>query len=298
MAIDQSVEFDFYRVHQDRKEDYKYLQYGQFIDVNVFQFGREKCKPSHSFGPAVRNHYLFHYILSGRGTLESTDRLGMIQTHQIGPGEGFMIVPQQINTYQADKEEPWEYIWLEFDGACISQPLFAAGLDFDHPVWRPGEDRNKTDMEKTLISMLEAHAESAYALAGYTFLFLDILLRSGGKNASPKTDRIREYYIVNAVNYIEKNYSQDISIENIAEYCGLNRTYFSKIFRESMGVSPRQFLIQYRMTQACSLLKFSNVSVRDIGAAVGYPDQLHFSRAFKEMFHVSPREWRNQNLIT
>ena len=129
MAIDQSVEFDFYRVHQDKKEDYKYQQYGQFIDVNVFQFGREKCRPSHSFGPAVRNHYLFHYILSGRGTLESTDRLGRIHSHQIGPGEGFMIVPQQINTYQADKEDPWEYIWLEFDGACISQPLFAAGLD-------------------------------------------------------------------------------------------------------------------------------------------------------------------------
>ena len=150
MAIDRSVEFDFYRVHQDKKEDYKYQQYGQFIDVNVFQFGREKCRPSHSFGPAVRNHYLFHYILSGRGTLESTDRLGRIHSHQIGPGEGFMIVPQQINTYQADKEDPWEYIWLEFDGACISQPLFAAGLDFDHPVWRPGEDRNKTDMENRL----------------------------------------------------------------------------------------------------------------------------------------------------
>ena len=44
----------------------------RFIDLNIYQFGYEQCSPLHSFGPFVRNHYLFHYIISGKGTLLST----------------------------------------------------------------------------------------------------------------------------------------------------------------------------------------------------------------------------------
>lgn len=45
-----------------------------FVDLGLFQFGWEQCKPSHSFGPAARNHYLFHYVISGTGTLMATDK--------------------------------------------------------------------------------------------------------------------------------------------------------------------------------------------------------------------------------
>ena len=87
-----------------------------FVDLSMYQFGREQCDPAQSFGPAVRNHYLFHYVLSGTGRLMADDSKGTTHEYQIRSGQGFMIFPRQINTYIADRNLPWEYVWIEFDG--------------------------------------------------------------------------------------------------------------------------------------------------------------------------------------
>ncbi len=78
-----------------------------FIDLCLYQYGYEKCDPGHSFGPAARNHYLFHYILTGTGTLLADDTKGVTQTYQIRSGQGFMIFPGQVTTYIADSNVPW-----------------------------------------------------------------------------------------------------------------------------------------------------------------------------------------------
>ena len=61
-----------------------------FLDFRLFQYGWEECEPLHSFGPFVRNHYLFHYVISGKGILNSTDEAGVTHHHVLGPGQGFL----------------------------------------------------------------------------------------------------------------------------------------------------------------------------------------------------------------
>ena len=82
-----------------------------FIDLCLYQYGHEKCSSGHLFGPATRNHYLFHYVLSGTGTLMAANSKGENQTYKIHSGQGFMIFPEQITTYIADVQVPWEYGW-------------------------------------------------------------------------------------------------------------------------------------------------------------------------------------------
>ena len=106
---------------------------------------------------------------------------------------------------------------------------------------------------------------------------------------------LRDFYIKEAFSFIEQNFQNDISVEDIAASCGLNRSYFGKIFHENMGKPPQEFLISYRMTKATELLKLTGLSIADIGNAVGYPNQLHFSRAFKNVYGISPRQWRYEN---
>lgn len=106
---------------------------------------------------------------------------------------------------------------------------------------------------------------------------------------------LRDFYIKEAFSFIEQNFQNDISVEDIAASCGLNRSYFGKIFHENMGKTPQEFLISYRMTKATELLKLTALSIADIGNAVGYPNQLHFSRAFKNVYGISPRQWRYEN---
>ena len=107
----------------------------RFVDLGLYQYGWEQCEPLHSYGPYARNHYLFHYCISGTGTLISTDSKGESHTYQIKSGEGFLIYPKQINTYFADKNHPWEYTWVEFDGLRVKEALELAGLTMDAPVY-------------------------------------------------------------------------------------------------------------------------------------------------------------------
>ena len=78
-----------------------------FVDLSLYQFGWERCRPSQSFGPAARNHYLFHYVISGTGILHADDKAKTTHTYRVKSGQGFMIFPNQINTYIADKNKPW-----------------------------------------------------------------------------------------------------------------------------------------------------------------------------------------------
>lgn len=268
-----------------------------FVDLGLYQFGWEKCDPSHSFGPASRNHYVFHYVISGTGTLMADDANGVTQTYQIKSGQGFMLFPHQINTYIADKNLPWEYTWIEFDGLRVRETVEIAGLSLDKPIYHAASKDLRTDMMNEMLYIAQHSNESPFHLIGHLYLFLDYFTRSSASIKLNQGGRIRDFYIKEALSFIEQNFQNEISIEDIAAFCGLNRSYFGKIFRDTIGKSPQEFLMSYRMVKAAELLKLTELSIADIGNAVGYPNQLHFSRAFKNIYGVSPRNWRNENRL-
>ena len=130
------------------------------------------------------------------------------------------------------------------------------------------------------------------------YLFMDCLTRSAENAGRVITSRLREFYIREAIAYIENNYQRDITIEELAEALKLNRSYFGKIFRQSTGKTPQRFIMNYRMIKAAELLAATDMPVNEVGASVGYDNPLHFSRAFKTIYNISPREWRKQKKIT
>lgn len=266
-----------------------------FVDLGLYQFGWEQCDPSHSFGPAARNHYLFHYCLSGTGTLIAENSKKESVTYQIKSGQGFMLFPHQICTYIADRDIPWEYAWIEFDGLRAKETIEAAGLSVNGPVYRARHKDISETMKSEMLYIVNHKEESSFHLIGHLYLFIDSLLRSSTSAPISKGNRLRDFYIKEAFSFIEQNFQNDISVEDIASFCGLNRSYFGKIFHECTGKSPQEFLISYRMTKAAELLKLTRFSIGDIGNAVGYPNQLHFSRAFKNVYGIPPRQWRNEN---
>lgn len=265
-----------------------------FVDLGLYQFGREDCEPAHSFGPAIRNHYLFHYILRGKGTFMWQDSKGHDHVTQLKAGQGFLISPRQITTYVADERIPWEYCWLEFDGLRAKESLEIIGLTVNAPIYNPVHTEFAQSMKDEMLYIVRNKKEAPLHLIGHLYIFIDALTRSVKEN-QPAASKVKDYYIKEALAYIENNYMHDISVESIAESSGLNRSYFGKIFKESVGKSPQEFLISYRMIKAAELLRRTRYSVNEIGSAVGYPNQLHFSRAFKSVYGVSPRNWRNAN---
>lgn len=268
-----------------------------FVDLSLYQFGWEQCSPAHSYGPAARNHYLFHYVISGTGTLMADDSNGDTQTYQVRSGQGFMVFPGQINTYISDKELPWEYVWIEFDGLRVKEVMDIAGISPDHPIYHARSKDLCQNMLEEMLYIAQHGDASPFHLIGHLYLFIDYFTQSAASMKLRQGGRLRDFYIHEALVFIEHNFQNDITVEDIAATCGLNRSYFGKIFKDTIGKSPQEFLMSYRMSKAAELLKLTDLSISDVGNAVGYVNQLHFSRAFKNIYEISPREWRNQNRL-
>ena len=277
-------------------QDFTIFPSMNFVDLGLYQFGKEDCDPAHSYGPAIRNHYLFHYILNGKGTLMWQDGKRHENKTVLRAGQGFLISPGQITTYIADDRIPWEYCWLEFDGLRAKEALEITGLSVNHPVYNPVHREFEAIMRDEMLYIVRNKKEAPLHLIGHLYIFIDALARSV-TDYRPASGKVKDFYIKEALAFIENNYMNEITVEDIAEVSGLNRSYFGKIFKESVGKSPQEFLIHYRMIKAAQLLSMTRYSVGEIANAVGYPNQLHFSRAFKGVYGVSPRNWRKDNSI-
>ena len=265
-----------------------------FIDVKIYQYGYEKCKPAHSFGPALRQHYLFHYIISGKGKLVLENSNNTNNMYNLSSGQGFLISPNKCCHYIADEQYPWEYIWIEFSGLKIDEFIKISGLSCDNPIYK-SDNKSSIELKNKMFDILNSNKDDPLEAMGHLYLFLFLLKNSNQGRMKPTCGDLKNFYVREAINYIENNYQNNITIEEISAFLGLNKSYFGKIFKEVINSNPQEFLIKYRMSKACQLLKTSNFSIKEVGEKVGYINPLHFSKIFKNTFNISPREWKIKN---
>ena len=227
-----------------------------FIDLCLYQYGHEKCTPGHLFGPATRNHYLFHYVLSGTGTLMADNAKGDTQTYSVKSGQGFMIFPGQINTYIADEQLPWEYMWIEFDGLRVKEALSVTDLCKDAPVYHSHSKELREKLADEMLYIVNHPQESSFHLIGHLYLFLDYLLQSAKSATLISSGRMSDYYIKEAINYMEQNFQNTISIEDIAESYEL--TELPMACHIPMGLSgSEQEIILLRIDKGYSFLELA-----------------------------------------
>jgi len=268
-----------------------------FVDCNIVQSGWEACAPNYSVGPATRSHFLFHYILKGKGTVSVLSSKGQPIDFEVKQNQGFMIFPNQHAFYVADSDLPWEYLWVEFDGLKANEYLNLAGFDFDNLLYTPNNVKlAHRDLLDELWYLVNHGEESTFNVVGHLFLLLDALQKSSGNRKELQQGDMNDFYIEEAIAFIEKNYAFSISVEDIATFVNINRSYFGKIFKEKTKTTPQDFLIRYRMAKACELLHDKSLLLNEVGTQVGYPNSLRFSRAFKNTYGCSPREWRYTNI--
>ena len=261
------------------------------------QVGHEECEPMHMFGPATRNHFLFHYILSGKGVLYSDDDRKETTEYHLESGQGFMVWPGQSNTYLADENDPWSYMWIEFDGLKAKEFVIQSGLDPNRPVYNARDMEEHEKMKHELQYIISHSNDPPMELIGHLYLFLSALIDSSALSRKTTGGGLQFFYVNEAVKYVELHFQDEITIEDIAAHCNLNRSYLGKIFRTVMKTNLQDFLIRYRMNRACDLMKISQAPIGEICNMVGYPNLFNFSRVFKRTIGKSPSEWRKENRL-
>ncbi len=249
-------------------------------------FGEEACRPGHSWGPAIRDHHKIHFIVSGQGVFHCGGR-----TWQLGAGQGFLIVPGWVVRYEADHDHPWHYQWMGFRGPDADAVLARAGLSAESPVFAcPLPDELNTALAS--FSAVPPGPGRSAALLGQFYGALSLILGSVPEaSPSPKTGS----YVQAAMEYIQANAFGSLSMADVARYVGLQRSYLGQLFRQTVGITPHEFLTRHRIREAQRLLDDPELSVGAVARSVGFDDPLHFSRVFRAGVGVSPRVWRDSD---
>ena len=257
----------------------------QSHSASVYFCGKEQCKSGHSFGPAVRAHYLFHYVASGKGVFKTKTA-----TYHLSAGQGFLIVPGQTTYYEADQETPWTYYWIGFNGCDVPQILKDCGLSEETPIYR---DRSGGELQSVMNKIIAAFRGETYD----KYAVLSLFYAAAAQMRTPHNGRRGKSveYVQNALNYIHRNYFYRIRIDDIARYVGLDRTYLFKLFVRDTGQSPQAYLIHYRLTCAERLLTESRFSVTEIAYSCGFRDSSSFGRLFRERYGKTPLAYRRDH---
>jgi AraC-like DNA-binding protein len=102
-------------------------------------------------------------------------------------------------------------------------------------------------------------------------------------------------YVQKGIEYISANYSYPITVEDIAAYVGLSRSHLFRSFETVLGLSPKEYLTDFRIRQSCYLLEHTDLSVTAIANSIGFDNSLYFSKTFHNKKGMSPKEYRKRH---
>lgn len=262
---------------------------------------RDKQLPLHltSMGYALhqsavsREHgfYCFHWLHTVEGCGEFVVNG---KAYKLSANQGILLKPGVPHSYSPETQN-WSTWFLTFDGA-LSNPITAA-LDLQHmqPInW---------DAQSPLAKLYEHYEEKcrySFDFAGINgslevYAFLSQIKQFGQLNSQPSLskghERLTPIYLL-----IEEEFANpDLGLPRMAETLGISSQYLSTLFSKSWGVSPYQYLLQFRIQKSKELLVSDQTrTVKEIASAVGFQDDSHFVHTFHKVTGMTPMQFRQQ----
>lgn len=252
--------------------------------LTLYYGGWEICKPLHTFGPAIKQHYLLHYVTKGKGKLWINDAKNTC--YEIGENTIFLIKPGVITTYTADKDEPWEYCWICIDGYEVPGILRDCGFAEDNLLFH---DKSNGKVRNALLKFVfscKRNKHNKYMLLSLLYNFF------GHMKKERKREDVKSIYVERAVDYIFENYNKNITISDIAKYLNIDRTYLYRLFKKECGISPQKYLLNFRLRVAVNKLECTQLSIMEIAEICGFNDVSSFCHQFKKVYKDTPLNYR------
>lgn len=261
------------------------------LDISLIHAGKEQCEPSH-ICTKTRSEYILHFVLSGKGFYS----LKNCSNYPVTAGQMFLILPGEAVTYGADATEPWQYAWIGFNGIRANTIIRRCGFlgstrilpvpgasGYDHGLYRPHPGLQIADIRRR---------PAPGSMDADAFFPSDDHYEQSHRHTPDTGSYGTRAYVELAVEHIKYYHGYGIHVSDIAGHLGISRAYLNHAFQKELGISVQKFLIEFRLHKAANLLADTNDTIKEISAAVGYEDQLNFSKAFKKKFGISPKNYR------
>ena len=257
-------------------------------NVHVSNCGICTSEPLESFGPAVKPHYLLLYLFDGRMAITLNG-----EEYQLYKKMGFLVPPDKLVHYIADKKDPCTYAYISFDGNEAAALVEEIGLSLEKPLFKSPKQE---EINRIISQMLEHNnftLASELKRDGLFKVLLSVFVVNSANTIKTYRDR-SEHYVMKAIEFIRSNYCTPIKITDVADYVRINRSYLYTLFMDVINMSPHQYLADYRITRASDLLVSTRLSIESIALSCGYMDSLVFTKAFKQAKGISPSAYRKE----
>lgn len=240
--------------------------------------------------PHLHDFYQLDYFYDGHGTVVVNSKRYIVH-----PGDLFASNPGETHEFQAAAHRPMEGITFKFRlGEEEHRRIFPnyignlARLSTSH----------RLELERYLRwACIEANSpddESRLLAASLIPVFFIVLVRYL-REIDGLAESVSERGSVQSVlRYIRRHYNRPLTLSDLSRIAGLNPRYLCGKFTMETGLSPMAALTRERIEAAKNLLTSTTLPISEIGTRVGYPDPYHFSKRFKEMTGVSPRQFRSE----
>lgn len=252
------------------REGYQLRMNQSLRDLNPILAGESSCTPGRIQGPVSWEHPLIHYVRSGKGIYYVHG-----QKYPVRAGQIFITMPGDVVSYQADKEDPWSYRWVGFNG-CLADRFSELS-----PVVTAPEGT----MEN-LCDLMEHDSILEYRLASELFYLYSKLLK-------PQKHIITSDCVKWIMDHVQASYMHPISVCDLANQLGMDRCYLTKKFKKRTNYSIQGYILHVRLTRAAKYLE-EGFSVKETADMCGFNDVSSFCKSWTkyEESHKSPAAWQ------
>ena len=263
------------------------------IDLSLSFYGNEECTPNYSFGPAIRDTYVLHYITKGKGLFHYKGKIVDLKA-----GDFFLLRPDELTFYQADSQDPWAYYWLGISGGRA--PDYFGLSQISDQSYLIQSEHCHTQTTAKLISDIVRFAQitKSNELAQLHIMgqLHELMFHLGTIAPNQKKENISSTHqlYLDCKRLIDSHYPQSLTIQDLAKELSVHRSYLTSVFKEFHQLSPKEYLLFVRMKRAQQLLEHTNETIKVIAYSVGFSDPLHFSKAYKQFFHKTPSQTRKE----
>lgn len=230
--------------------------------------------------------YIFLYCMEGVGTIWVNGK-----RYILSENEAFCIPRFQKHCYYSDESNPWSILWVHFKGEDTQY------FPLDECKIVKFESSSASNRMMFLFNSLFQVLERNYTLGNFVYIsqVLSVVLAETYYREK-KDDTIEQNkHVTNIVKYMYRHMEENLYLEDVCEKFELSKSYVNAIFLKCTQHAPMEFFTNLKMRQACNMLRGSDLYVYEIAQRLGYKDQYYFSRLFKKVVGMSPKEYKDND---
>lgn len=230
------------------------------------------------------------YISYGSGIFESKPNFSV----SIEAGDAFVLFPKIWHRYKPDPKTGWHEHWIGFDGEIARRWLRHKFISSKKPVAKiNAEDAVLATFGRMMQSIRATRPALQQILAGATDSLLGLFYSA--QQAKPAADAQNANAIERAISRMQNELGHNLDMGLLARDLGMSYSWFRSTFVTHTGLSPHQYLLEFRLARARSLLVETELSIKEIAIQTGFEDEFYFSRLFRQRLNLTPSQWRRRS---